>query len=53
MDSRFVLSFQTATIFMIVIFCFEILLKHVKQDSALIISCHYSVCVIYDLFKAG
>ena len=29
------------------------LLKHVKQDSSLIIMCHYSVCVVYDLSKAG
>ena len=29
------------------------LLKHVKQDNTVIIICHYSVCVIYDLSKAG
>ena len=29
------------------------LLKHVKQDSTLIIICHYLVCVIYDLSMAG
>ena len=27
------------------------MLKHVKHDNTLIISCHYSVCVIYDLSK--
>ena len=29
------------------------LLKHVKQYNTVIIICHYSVCVIYDLSKAG
>ena len=28
-------------------------LKHVKQDNTVIIICHYSVCVIYDLSKTG
>ena len=29
------------------------LLEHVKQENSLIIICHYSVCIIYDLSKAG
>ena len=28
-------------------------LKHVKQENTLTIICHYSVCVSYDLSKAG
>ena len=29
------------------------LLKHLKQAKALIITYHYSICVIYDLSEAG
>ena len=60
-DSRFVLFyyyFKNGTIFMFwipsnVILRQYILSEHVKQANTLIIICHCSVCLIYDLSKAG